>query len=111
MAWFRNNVDGAGVIDYASGEHTSQSVLKALLIHWSAAPTTSESIVVTIESALGSAYNTIVYSLDPSIDGTLDVLVTDINLPVYPGDEFRVAYTNTDANTVGIQVFYSDRLW
>lgn len=109
MAWFRFNT---GVISqplsYTSVVHTSSRMLKALTIHWDAAPTTSENIVITLDSSLGAQYDTVIYMLDPSADSTTDVLLTDINMPIYPGDAVRVTFANTDANTIGIMILFSD---
>ena len=108
MTWFRHHVrTGSQPIDYSTDAHTSQRKLEAVLIHWSAAPTTSEDIVVTLNSALGSDYDTVIYRLDPSTDSTVDVLLTEIELPLFRGDAIDVDYANSDGRTVTVQIMYS----
>lgn len=93
---------------------TSPLILKAIRVDWTkdrdpSAPTTSENIVFTIIDALGAEFNTTVYTLDPSNDSTTDVLLTDINVPTFPGDKIQATYANTDGNNVAIQVIYANR--
>lgn len=108
MAWFQFNVDTGGQpLNYTSPQHTSARMLKAVTIHWALAPVTSENIVVSLDSGRSSRNDVVLYRLDPAEDSTTDVLLTDINLPFYASDAIRVTYANTDARTVGVQVFFS----
>jgi len=80
--------------------------LQNITCHLSAAPTTAENFVVTLDAGLGAAYDTVLYSVDPSNGG-----VTDIVLPselrgfqCQDGDQIKVAYTNTDTKTYGLRI-------
>ena len=83
---------------------TSARRLVGMTLHASAAPTTSENFVVRLVSALGEEYGAVLYSLDLAADSTTDVLYTEFNLPMVPGDALRTTYTNTDVNTIGVQL-------
>lgn len=114
MAWFRHATNsGSQPLNYTSAGMSSALMLKAIRLRWSkagvaSAPTTSETITITIIDAKGAAYNTVIYTLDPSVDSTTDVLLTDINTPTYKGDAIRAVYANTDGNDVTFQAVYSN---
>ena len=68
-----------------------------------AAPTTSENFTITIDDALGSAYDVLLYTLDPSAAATTDIVwQPDQELMLATGDKVTVAFTNTDANVYGL---------
>ena len=62
----------------------------------------AEPLVVTLDSVDGSVYDTVLYSKDMA--GITDIAFTDIDLTLVPGDALTVAYTNTDARTVGVRL-------
>lgn len=103
MTAYRHTIlsEGAAISD-TMDVVTSARRLIGMTVHVDAAPTTSESFTVTLNSVLGADYDTVIYSLDLATDSTTDVLYTDFNLPLYPGDAITTAYTNTDANTIGV---------
>lgn len=79
--------------------------LISVLCHFSAAPATSENLTVTLNSVSGAAYDTLLYTIDPSTGSTTDILYQ----PTYPlifqgGDSIDVAFANTDTRTYGIEV-------
>lgn len=109
MPWTRQPIDSGGQpIDYTTEAHRSPRMLKAITVHLDAAPTTSENLVITQDSGFGAQYDVAIYTLDLSLDSTVDILLTDINLPFYPGDSVRVTYANTDGAIIGIQILFSD---
>jgi len=74
-------------------------------IHWGSAPTTAESITFTKVVALGSAYNTVLFTY------TVPVATTDLSLPgnvsgspafsgFVSGDTLLITYANTNAKSV-----------
>ena len=68
-----------------------------------AAPTTSENFTITVDDALGSAYDVLLYTLDPSAAATTDILwQPDDELMLVTGDKLVVNYANSDANTYGL---------
>lgn len=109
MAWFRHRIRTDNLpLAYTSEAHTTQRMLKAVTMHWAAAPTTSENITVILDSEAGAEYDAVIYTLDASADSTTDVLLTDINLPIMVGDAIRITWANTDHITLGIQIILSD---
>jgi hypothetical protein len=67
------------------------------------APTTSENFTITVNDALGSVYDILLYTLDVSAASTTDILwQPDEELMLVGGDAIDVEYLNTDANTWGL---------
>ncbi len=109
MPWYRQITQSLGQpIDHATEAHRSPRMLKAITIRLDAAPTTSEDLVVALDSALGVLFDVTIYTLDLSIGGTTAILLTDINLPFSRDDALQVTYANTDAASIGIQAYFSD---
>ena len=80
----------------------------SISVHFSAAPTTSENLTFTLDANAGTAYNTLVYSVDPSATSMTDLMW-------YPdgwewmlegGDAVDVTFANTDGNTVAAQLTF-----
>lgn len=75
-------------------------------VHFNTAPTTSEALKVTLDSAKGAAYDTVLYTINPGAVGS----VTDISFAptndfvCEAGDEIVVAYPNTDTKTYGVRI-------
>lgn len=81
--------------------------LIAVTVHFSAAPTTSESLTVTLDATSGAAYDTILYAQNPSLSAATDLVFTpDSELKFKANDEIKVAFTNTDARTYGLSIYY-----
>jgi hypothetical protein len=100
---FRHAITSVGsAIDYDTGALTGQQSLSAILIQVDTAPTTSESLTVTLDSADGSYHDVVLYSKD--LVATTSVANTDISLPLFPGDGLKVAYTNTDQRNIGVRL-------
>lgn len=78
--------------------------LKALLLHVVGTISTSENFTVTLDSHLGSDYDTVLVSQD--LAGVNDYVLTgdDLDVPMHPDDKLKFAYTNTDKKTVSVQV-------
>lgn len=83
-------------------------VIKQVVVHFSTAPTTSENIVFTLDSNAGAAYDTVVYTGDPSASAVTSLVwvPADGALVLVYGDELDIEYTNTDTRTIGISVYY-----
>jgi len=108
MAWFRECVSQSLPLTYQTAPQKTQRLLKTIMMHWASAPSTSEDITVTLISAFGAAYNTVIYTLDPASDSTTDVLLTDINLPIERDEYIRVEYASSDHIILSVQVVFSD---
>ncbi len=79
--------------------------LDAITIHLSAAPTTAGDLTVTLDAADGAAYDTVLFSLDPSEQSDTDVVyIPDQPLLCVSGDAIAVAYPNTDGRTYGLRI-------
>lgn len=100
-------------VDYATGAAAialsaaaeKSTIIQSVALHLDAAPTTSEDLTITLNSALGAAYDTLLYSLDLSVSSVTDLFwqpATDLVLQ--PGDSLDIAYTNTDTGTYGLQI-------
>jgi len=79
--------------------------LMGFRIHLSAASATSENLVVTIDSASGSAYDTILYTKD--MNTLTDVVYKfDPVVKLSKKDVVTFAWSNTNDKTWGIEVYY-----
>lgn len=81
------------------------SRLTSVTLHFDTAPTTSENFTVTVNMNAGAAYDTVIYSVNPSSSSATSILYQpDDELWLEPGDVIDVAFTNTDNNTWGVQI-------
>ena len=74
-------------------------VIERIALLFDSAPTTAENITITLDSAGGTAYDVVLRSVDPSIDGATSVVFEDIR-GISKNDSLIVAYTNTDGNSI-----------
>lgn len=77
-------------------------------LHLSAAPTTSENIIVTADSNLGSKFDLLLYTLD--LAGSTDIIYAvadNENLPRRKDDIIRFAWDNTDTSDFGLEIIFS----
>lgn len=73
--------------------------ITVVALKFDAAPTTSENVILTLDSSLGSAYDTVLRVVDPSVTSSTDIVIED--LPLFAsGDKLLVEYTNTDGNSI-----------
>lgn len=79
--------------------------LHSVTLHFDVAPTTSENFTITLNANDGSAYDTVLRSVDLSAASTVDLLYQpDSPLLCESGDAIDVAYTNTDMGTFGLRI-------
>lgn len=104
MARYAHRILAAGAVSSVTDVFTSERRLLGVTAHFSAAPTTSEYLTVSLDSADGPEYDVVVYKIDPSVAAATDLVYTDANLPLVIGDALRVTYANSDARTVGIRL-------
>ena len=77
-------------------------------LHLGAAPTTSENLVITADSALDDNFDLKLYDYD--LAGTTDLIYavdTNENLPRKKDDLIRFAWSNTDGKDFGLEIFYA----
>jgi hypothetical protein len=82
--------------------------VKQIVIHFSLAPTTSENLLIKLDSNAGAAYDTMLYTVDPSDSSITDLvwIPDDGAFAMVYGDEIDITYANTDTRTIGISVYY-----
>jgi hypothetical protein len=91
----------------AASTHGAGVTVLAVEVHFSAAPTTSENLTLTLNATAGAAYDTVLRSVDPSASSATDVLWEG---PFYltNSDSLDVAYTNTDVRIYGVTFKYRE---
>lgn len=70
-------------------------------------PTTTEDFTVTLNAQAGAAYDTLLFSLDLSVDSTIDLSIGPDDLgqnEFESGDELVVAWPNTETRTYGLRL-------
>ena len=98
------NATGAAAIA-ASTSLSAAFKLVSVTVHFSAAPTTSEALTITLNANDGAAYDTLLFSEDPSATSATDIVfIPDGDLVFESGDEIDVAFTNTDTRTYGVRI-------
>jgi hypothetical protein len=81
--------------------------LVQVTVHFNSAPTTSQNITMTLDNITGSAYDTVLYSVNPSLSAATDIVyIPDGEFKFRSGDELAVAFTNTDTKTYGLSIYY-----
>jgi hypothetical protein len=98
---------GAAAIS-ASCRPFDNAVIERVTLKLSAAASTSENVVVTLDSGNGAAYDLILLTFNPSaIGGTSFIWVPDEVLSISMDDVITVTFTNTDTLTYGVTIRYS----
>ena len=79
--------------------------LMSVTVKFSAAPTTSQALTLTLVSDLGAEYDVLLYTVDPAVGAVTSIVWwPDHELHLGPGDGLKIAYTNTDTRTYGVTV-------
>lgn len=100
------NATGAAAINTTTAVAAEFKLLK-ITCHLSAAPTTSENFILTLDSAAGVVYDTTLYSLNPSLSAATDIVfLPDGDMKFKTGDELVATFANTDACTYGLSIYY-----
>ena len=76
--------------------------LLSVELKWSAAPTTAENVTIDKISAHGTTqYDVNILTRDPSVGAITSLIyMPDKDYFLSPGDEIKVAYTNTDTKVI-----------
>ena len=84
--------------------NTPNPSLVAVLVHFSAAPTTAENFVISYVTENGDEFETVIYSVDPSSGSSTNIVLSQstIDIPLTEGESIKVTYLNTDGLTIGI---------
>jgi hypothetical protein len=101
------NATGAAAMSLSCRPYDNATI-ERVSIKLSTTATTSENVVVTLDSGLGAAYDIVVLTFDPSsVGGTTFIWTPDYPLTIGPDDVIVVTYTNTDTLTYGVTIRYS----
>lgn len=97
---------GSAAIALSYTHATEAFVLDAVTVHFNAAPAAAGSLTVTLDSADGAAYDTVLATVDPSVVGATDIVVGFDGGPFQckAGDAIKVAYANPSARTYGATI-------
>lgn len=102
----KTSATGAGAMNTTTAI-AAEFRLVQVTCHFSAAPTTSENFVIKLDSSLGAAYDTTLFTTNPSLSAATDIsFVPDSDLDFFLADEIVVTFTNTDARTFGLTIYY-----
>ena len=107
---YKVNATGAAAISVANGATLVVPAgatyrLVSVTNKFSAAPTSAENFVITLNANAGAAYDVTLYSVDPAVDATTALVwFPDDSLLLEAGDSIDVTYTNTDTRTYGLQI-------
>ncbi len=79
--------------------------LSSVTVHFSAAPVASELLTISVDAKDWTAYDNVLFSVDPSVWSDTDITYTPTNDLVFEEwDEIKVAFTNTNTNTYGLRI-------
>ena len=96
---------GTGAITLATAIIARPFKLNNVTLHLSAAPTTSETLTISLDAFDGPAYDTVLYSVNPATERLTDLLFQpDQPLLFKAGDQIAIAFTNTDGRTYGARI-------
>ena len=105
---FKINSTGTALMAFSGtvpiGQHYR---LVSVTCRFNAAPVTSENFTVTLDAQAGAAYDTLLYSLDPSAGATAHIIYHPPEEQILEGgDQIDVAFANTDARLYGAQITF-----
>jgi len=86
-------------------EATGVEELTYVAITFSAAPTTSENLTITLDNILGGAYDVTLLTIDPSASAATSIVWYPDNPQMLAlGDEIDVVFANTDGESIGVKI-------
>ena len=98
----RHKTTGTGALALSTTQARRFKLVR-VTVKFSAKPTTSEDVTLTLNSKDGADYDSVLARANPSTgSGTGDVVFTGTENDIYEdGDELDLAFTNTDGKTYG----------
>lgn len=102
----KTNATGSAAIA-ASFTAIQATKLVSVTCHFSAAPTTSENLTITLNANAGAAYDVLLFKIDPASQSATDLVIGTDDwglIELVAGDAIDVAYTNTDGLTYGVEI-------
>ena len=109
MVYKFNSTGALAMVEAVSVPAGQNYKLISVTLKMSAGPGTSEEFTITLDANAGTPYDTQLYALDLSTAPTTDLVWTPAVSTYDPlilegGDALDFAFTNTDADTWGLQV-------
>lgn len=103
---FRIPDTGLGAITATATVPVGQTYrLMHVTCNFAAAPTTSEDFTVTFDAIDGPAYDTLLYSVDPSTGATTDIVwYPEEEHFLIGGDQVDVAFAGSDNSEFGVLI-------
>lgn len=89
----------------AEQEFKDVSDLERVIVTLDTAATQAGALTVTLDSNEGTAYDAVLWSLDPSVEGGTVFIATNLGRFV-KGDKVVVAYANPDARTWSAAIYF-----
>lgn len=81
--------------------------LLSVTLHLSAAPTSSESLTVTLDAGDGTTQDTLLFTQDLLVGSIVDLVIPFGEGYEYEADDdIDIAYTNDENNTYGVRLVY-----
>ena len=100
----KTNATGAAAIA-TSAAIAAGARLISVTVHFDIAPVAAGDYTVTLNANAGGAYDTLLYSVDPSVGSVTDIVyVPDGPLYLENGDAIDVVYANANTRTYGVQI-------
>jgi len=94
----------SGALSYTTN-FSNRWRLVSVTVRWNTAPTTSGNLTITTDDTAGSAYDTVLYSQDPSSTSATSVsFIPEGDLLFEKNTEIVIAHSNTDNRTISVNV-------
>ncbi len=105
---FKVNDTGTALMQFSGIVPTGQHYrLISVSCNFNAAPVSSETFTITLDAKAGSAYDLLLYTLDPGTASVSDILwQPDEEILLEGGDAIDILYDNTDARLYGAQITF-----
>lgn len=100
-----DNDTGSGALSYSLAPG-KPFILQEIRLHLNSASSTTEDLVITLQSSLGSAYNVVVFSQD--MNGVQDLIFKPDPATIFDNeDSLLITWTNTNSCIYGLEVIYN----
>ena len=104
MAYFRDTATGAAALSKTTVALPECQIV-TVRMHLGAASATAENIVVSIDSALGAAWDVEIDAVDMNTKTDYEY-APSLPIPIFAGDKIKVAWANTNTETYGLEIIW-----
>jgi len=84
----------------------NQVRILSISVRFSAAPSTAGDFSIIFDSIQGSAYDVLLYKIDPSVASATSIVWNPCTLGLVYGDMIKITYANPNGLTYGILIYY-----